>query len=260
MTPAFLGFWFVISLLVGACTLTPGMEEEQGTLRFVTEDYPPLTFRNAAGEMTGLATEIVMEVMERQTIDEKIALLPWSEAYDMALKEPNVVIFSINRTPVREKLFHWVGPIAKSSTILYAKKGAGVTVNSLEDAKGLTAIGVVESWFSKQNLEQDGFTNLESAPLPIQIINRLMAGEVQAVPLTDITAAEILKEGGFNIRDVEPVFSIDTEYIFIGLSKGTPRSVVQAWEKDLQQMKTDGTFGKIYERYFPGEDTGDLMQ
>ena len=44
-----------------------------------------------------------------QLRDYQIRLYPWARAYDMALKEPNVLIFLIARTSARETQFKWAG-------------------------------------------------------------------------------------------------------------------------------------------------------
>ena len=110
-----------------------------------------------------------------------------------ALNNPNVVLFSAERTEKREKLFQWVGPVGKNSAILYAKKGSGIRIKSLEEAKKIAAIATTTDWFTEQDLKSKGFTNLVSSPLPVTSVKQLMNGEVQLSVFTDITAPEIAK-------------------------------------------------------------------
>jgi polar amino acid transport system substrate-binding protein len=72
----------------------------------------------------------------------------------------------MDRTEIREDLFQWVGPVGTNTTWIYTKNGSGITLNTLNDAKKLNKIGVVNSWFSTQFLEKEGFSNLvyESTP------------------------------------------------------------------------------------------------
>ena len=219
------GLVFLLAVFLTACDKAPATDDLNSEttmpekLRFVTEDYPPLTFKNEAGEITGLATEIVQTIMKKQNIDEEIELMPWNDAYNLALNNSNVVIFSIKRTTEREELFNWVGPIAKNSTIFYVKKGSGLVINNLEEAKKLNAIGVVEDWFSKQNLENSGFKNLNSSILPAEVVEKLIKEEIQAAPFTDITVGDIVEDAGYTINDIEPAFLIDSGYVYIGYQK-----------------------------------------
>ncbi|MEE9551524.1 MAG: transporter substrate-binding domain-containing protein, partial [Gammaproteobacteria bacterium] len=147
----------------------------------------------------------------------------------------------------------------ETRAMLYSEKDSGITLDSMDDAKRLDAIGVVDNWFSKQELESEGFKNLVGSPLPTQAIKKLMRGEVQAVTLTNITAKKLVEEAGYTMNDLEPVLLIDSGHFYIGLSKNTSEKKVRQWNKDLADIKRDGTFGKIYKKYFPNENISDLI-
>jgi polar amino acid transport system substrate-binding protein len=93
-----------------------------GIFQLVTEEYPPITFMKD-GKPSGFVTDMVREIAARQKIPDNIRLTSWKNAYNMALLHPKVVLFSAERTPEREKLFQWVGPVGRNSAMLYAKKG-----------------------------------------------------------------------------------------------------------------------------------------
>ena len=116
-----------------------------GTLQLYTEQYPPLTFRNNSGEITGFGTDIAGEIMRRNNIFADIRLSTWSNGYDLALSNPNFCLFTMDRTPIRENLFQWVGPIGTNTTWFYTKSGSGITISSLEEARSLSSIGTVNS-------------------------------------------------------------------------------------------------------------------
>src|SRR3990167_4825058 len=92
-------------LLAGALAASQASAQ---TIRAVTETTP---YTYQKGErVVGTATEVVEKTLQAagQT-DYQVRLYPWARAYDMALKEPNVLIFLIARTPVRESQFKWAG-------------------------------------------------------------------------------------------------------------------------------------------------------
>jgi polar amino acid transport system substrate-binding protein len=225
----------------------------------LTEEYPPVTFMKD-GKVTGFVTDIVREITDRQGIPDRIRLTSWDEAYNVALSSPNVVLFSAERTEKRENLFHWVGPVGKNSAILYAKKGSGIKINSLEEAKKVRAIATTANWFTEQYLKDKGFTNLVSSPLPITAVKQLMNGEVQISVFTDITIPEIMKTAGYSMDDLEPVFTVSNTYFYIAMSRGTPVEMVKKWQSALVGLKADGTFEKIYRRYIPNADLNDLLK
>jgi polar amino acid transport system substrate-binding protein len=227
-------------------------------IQMVTEEYPPVTFMKD-GKVTGFVTGIVREISKRQGIPDNIRLTSWDEAYGLALINPNVVLFSCERTEKREKLFQWVGPVGKNSSIFYAKKGSGIKLDSLEDARKVAAIGTVTSWFNEQDLKNRGFTNLVSSQLPADCVKKLMNGEVKLCVLTDITAGDIVKSAGYSMDDLEPVATLSSSYFYIALSLGTPKETVEKFKSALNGIKSDGTFEKIYLSYIPGADISDLL-
>jgi polar amino acid transport system substrate-binding protein len=203
---------------------------------------------------------MVREIAVRQKIPDNIRLTSWKNAYNMALLHPKVVLFSAERTPEREKLFQWVGPVGKNSAMLYAKKGSGIRINSLQEAKAIAAIATTTNWFTEQHLKHEGFRNLRSSPDPRSNVRQLMDGEVQLSIFTDITIPEIVRDAGYGMQDLEPVFTVLQTYFYIAISRDTPADVVQAWQSTLDCLKQDGTFEKMYRRYLPDGDLDDLLR
>lgn len=254
-------FCLMMSLIVlGGCVCAP-QKNMTGTsdLTLLTEEYPPVTFMKE-GKVTGFVTDMVREIIARQGIADTIKLTSWDEAYKSALSRPNVVLFSAERTEKREKLFQWVGPVGKNSAILYAKKGSGIKIKSLEEARKIAAIATTTDWFTEQYLKSKGFTNLVSSPLPVTNVRQLMDGKVQLSVFTDITAPEIVKNAGYGMDDLEPVFTVSNTYFFIAISQGTAPDTVKKWQSSLDGLKADGTFEKIYRRYIPNADLHDLLK
>ncbi len=235
----------------------PG-ETPPGILQLMTEDYPPVTYQQN-GKTTGLATEIVQEILRRCGLPDNIRMTSWSSAYNMTLINPNTVLFSTERTALREKLFHWVGPIGQNTLAFYAKKGSGIRIQSLEDAKKVKAIATTAGWFSEQILKDAGFTNLVSSAQPTSNVVQLMNGEVQLSVFTDLTIPSIARQAGFGVSDLEMLFAITKTKFYIAISLGTPQKTLEQWKQTLSSMKQDGTFRLIYERYVPGADIAELL-
>ena len=236
----------------------PG-ETPPGIFQMVTEEYPPITFMKD-GKPSGFVTEMVREIASRLHVPDKIRLTSWKNAYNMALLHPNVILFSAERTPEREKLFRWVGPVGKNSAVLYAKKGSGIRLNSLDEAKRAGAIATTTDWFTEQLLKREGFTNLVSSANPAENVRQLMNGDVQFSIFTDLTVPEIVKNAGYGMDDLEPVYTVSKTYFYIALSRDTPAEVARAWQSALDALKKEGTFERIYRRYLPDAELEDLLK
>ena len=83
--------------------LLPVMVEAQG-LTIISENNPPFNFAKQ-DVLTGSSMEVVREMLRRMNQDDIIQILTWARGYNLALTQPNVVLFSTARTPERENLF-----------------------------------------------------------------------------------------------------------------------------------------------------------
>ncbi len=235
----------------------PG-EIPPGIVQLVTEEYPPITFMYD-GRPAGFVTDMVREIAQRNAIPDNVRLTSWKNAYNMALLHPNVVLFSADRTSERDELFHWVGPVGRNSAILFAKKGSGIRITTLQEAREVGAIATTTDWFTEQYLKREGFTNLVSSKAPVDNVKQLMNGEVQLSIFTNLTIPEIVKEAGYSMDDLEPVYTVSHSDFYIAISLGTPAETVERWRNTLNELKRDGTFEKIYRSYLPQAELNDLI-
>jgi polar amino acid transport system substrate-binding protein len=233
-------------------------EMPPGIFQLMTEEYPPITFMKE-GKPAGFVTDMVREIASRLNIPDNIRLTSWKNAYNMTLLYPNVILFSAERTAEREALFRWVGPVGKNNVIFYAKKGSGIVINSLEDAKQLEVIATTTDWFTEQYLKEQGFSNLISSGSPEENVRQLMSGEAKLSIFTDLTVSEIVHNAGYSMEDLEPLFTVTQTYFYIAISKDTSEEVYQKWAAALNTLKQDGTFKEIYHNYLPDAELDDLM-
>jgi polar amino acid transport system substrate-binding protein len=230
-----------------------------GKIQLVTEEYPPVTFMRD-GKPAGFVTDMVREITARLDIPDNISLTSWKNAYNMALLHPNIIIFSMDRTEAREDLFQWVGPVGQNSALLFARKGSGISIGSMEEARNVDSIATTTDWWTEQHLKAAGFTNLISSPEPGENVRQLMEGSVELSIFTDVTIPEIVRSAGYGMDELEPVFTVEQNYFYIGISKGTSPEMVEKWQSTLDNMKNDGTFEEIYRNYLPHADLDNLLR
>lgn len=220
-------------------------------LQIYTEPYPPLTFMNENGEITGYGTDVLKEIMKRNNNFYDIHLSSWSNGYQLALNNPNFCLYTMDRTEIRENLFQWVGPIGTNTTWFYTKNGSDIVIESIDDAKNLSSVGTISSWFSAQYLQEKGFTNLVYESNPEVMAEKLIAGQVDAFVCTDITFPNILEKLGYTYNEVKPSFSLMASDFYIAFSQNTSPDIVNQWQSTLDNIKEDGTYNSIHNKWFP---------
>lgn len=116
-------------------------QDSPAQITYMTEDYPPDNFvRN--GTLTGYSVDLLKALWKKMGCPEQpIQVLPWARGYHNALEMPNHMLFTMARTPEREKLFHWVGPIYRTQIALIGLADRGLTLTKLGDAQAyVTAV------------------------------------------------------------------------------------------------------------------------
>jgi polar amino acid transport system substrate-binding protein len=225
----------------------------QAELRLLTEEFPPLSFTEQ-GQPRGMVVEIVQEIQRRQGTKLAIEFLPWARAFRDAKGAGEVALFSMARTPEREKQFKWVGPIVTFYSSIYAPAQDGMRLRSLDDAKRASAVLVVRDWFTAEELKTLGFKNLESVTEPVTAIKMLLAKRAPFFATERLSMPDILAKAGIPASSLEIVYSYASSEGYIAFSLDTPDATVKAWAEQLRGMKRDGSFLRIYKRWLPKDN------
>ncbi len=140
----------VAAVCCAAALLAAGMARAQG-LRMVSEHLPPSSMMEG-NVVVGRETAKVRELLARARIPYTIELLPWKRAYAQALREADTCVYSTTRTPEREALFRWIGPLNEAEWILYGLASRHLALRTLDDARGLEVAPVTQEWLNPQKL------------------------------------------------------------------------------------------------------------
>ncbi|WP_046112864.1 substrate-binding periplasmic protein [Aquincola tertiaricarbonis] len=230
-----------------ACALlaAPAVAAAQ-TIQVVTE-ATPWTYLEG-GRVAGPATEIVTTALQRAGLtDTSINLYPWARAYDLALKEPHTLIFLIARTPAREAQFKWVGEFMKIDYHFYRlKTQADVVVGRLDDARRYT-VGVTRDDLRHQYLQQRGFSKLVVSAHNMDNFRKLIAGQVQLMPMPEDDALALCREARFDCAGLEKVHTLAdmSTGIHAAYSLATPDAVVDRTRQAFDKLRADGTVRRL---------------
>lgn len=244
----------VLAALLASLLLGAAAAADVGQLQFVTEEFAPLNFLQDE-QPTGLGPELVRELQKRTGISAPIAILPWARAYKMAQTLPNIGLINCARTAEREPLFRWVGPIANLRSAIYAKRGAGVRLASLSEAKSARSVIALREGFSAQLLQKLGFSNLYLSPNPRDAIRLMMISPPDTLMMmSTIGVPDALKRIDQKPNALEPILVVMRSQAYIAFSLDTPTSTISQFQKALTDMKRDGSFAALYKKWLPEED------
>lgn len=234
-------------VVLGAVLMLCGAVAQAETFKIMTEEYPPFNY-TADGKLTGLSTEVVQQLAKKVGHPEDIEMLPWARAYGLIQQSDGQILFSMTRTEEREKMFKWVGPIASNKWVFFAKKGSGVTIASLADAKKVEKIGTYKDDAAESFLKAEGFTNLDSVLNDEQNVPKLVAGRINLWIVGELQGIHKAKAKGV-ADQLEKVFDVKDTQLYIAFSKNTPDAEVAKWQAALDAMKADGSIDALVKKY-----------
>ena len=244
------------SALYGAVLLCLGICNAHAvTLRVVTEELPPYNMtRN--GQLTGMSTEVVQAVLKEVNVEANIQSMPWARAYDLALHDPNVLIYSITRTAEREHLFKWVGTIAASRWYLYSSSAHPISLLALDDARALQTATVNED-VGEQYLVARNFVigqQLQASNRYELNYQKLRTGHVDLWISDELNASYLARQAGDdpNLTLVQSLRVPELEEaggFNMAFSVATPDATVQRFREALKTIRENGTYDAIARKW-----------
>ena len=255
----------VIRLLSGAgfvaalsLAYTPALALELSAL---TEALPPLNYE-LDGKVVGFSSDLLDLMAKEAELTVVKRVLPWARAYDMVSRQPNTLIYSLARTPEREALFHWVGPISSRRILLYRLNDrADISLKSLDDARAYR-IGVVRESASAKGLIKLGFPingpqddigpGLDLGVQDESNMKKFMARRFDLLVSLDWAAAYNAKNVGLSPDDLHPAWVLDESLSYwYGLNLATDPDVAKKLNAALQKIKNDGRYLLLKQKYLP---------
>jgi polar amino acid transport system substrate-binding protein len=236
-------------LLVWCLSCLLGIPGTAQSLTIYTEISPPDQFIGSGGVLTGYSIEVVREIQRRVGNADPIEVVPWVRGYEEAQSKPNVVLFSVAQTAERMKLFEWLGPIREMVSHFYVKADSRIVLKNMDEARGLTMIGVYKEDVRDQYLSKLGFTNLDRSIDEKTMFKKLMAGRIEAITCTPEGLSQSALSAGFKPDDFRAAMPFLKVQIYIAFSKGTAKSILKSWSSALESLKKDGILEQLMKKY-----------
>lgn len=211
------------------------------TLYVATEYSPPSSMREN-GVVTGISADKVREMMARAGVGYRIDLLPWKRAYTAALQRPDACVFATTRTPERERLFKWVGPLDETQWVLMGRADRHYRLDQLDDARRYR-IGTYNGDAREQYLRARGFV-LDSAQDDLTNPRKLLLGRIDLWAASLRNGSAVLDQHGWRGR-IAPVLAFNKFQVYLACNPQLPDQQLQRLNAAADEMWRDGTMRRI---------------
>jgi polar amino acid transport system substrate-binding protein len=222
-------------------------------LRIVTEDLPPYSMM-VDDQVSGLSTEVVKALLAELGLQASIEIMPWARAYDLALHEQNVLIYSMTRSTEREALFHWVGTVAPVHWYLFSSTTHPITLAQLGEAMGYQ-IGTVQADAGEDYLLEHGFSfkhNLQSSHKYELNYEKLKFARIDLWINDQYSASYLARQAGDDPAQTLvpslPLTQLGDE-LSLAFSLGTPATTVERFRRGLETLHRNGTYDAIARKW-----------
>jgi polar amino acid transport system substrate-binding protein len=203
------------------------------------------------GQPDGLAVELVARIQERLGRPERLEIIPWARANALARAEPNVLLAVLVRTPEREAILDFVGPVFTTRVSAYVVKGRLDELRRGDPGLHKVRAGGQRSTVFVSLPRRMGYNVTDEVTTAETAARMLMSRRFDLWFVAEELMPASMERAGYRPDAVELAFNLSVDGVYFAFSKGTPEATVTAWADALRDMKRDGSFLKIHQKWLP---------
>jgi polar amino acid transport system substrate-binding protein len=242
--------FILMALMIAGCS--DGEQAPTETLTMGLDDtFAPMGFRDEKGNLIGFDVELAEEVAKRIGVTMKFQPIDWSMK-ETELNAGNIDFIwnGYTITPARQEMVAFSKPYLENSQIIVTLIDS--EINTKADLSGKNvAVQAESSALDAINTDPEvaaSFGKLVEFSTNNEAFSDLEAGRSDALVVDEVLARFYMKQNGQeNYKVLEENFG-DEEY-GVGVRK-SDTELLEKLDKALDEMKKDGTYDKIYTKWF----------
>jgi ABC-type amino acid transport substrate-binding protein len=206
--------------------------------------YPPFE-QGKPGNYTGFDIELMEAITEKMGRKAEFQDTSFETIFrDVAQGKFEAVISAATITEEREQAVDFSNPYYLSEQAVLVKEGSDI--ESLEDLEGKTVAAQQGTTGLELAKEELGGSEIRPYPEGPDAVNALKAGTVEGVVIdAPVAQNAVEKSGGVEIAEKVPT----EETYGIAVAQGDTE-LLDEINKALKEVEQDGTYDKIYEKWF----------
>lgn len=212
--------------------------------------YAPFESQNEKGEIVGFDIEVVQAVAQKAGIEVKFVNTPWEGIFNTLNQgDRDFLVSAITITDERKQTMDFSAPYFDAQQLIAVKKDSKIA--SFADLKTLK-VGVQngttgdEVVTKLQGKDSANIKRFESTPLALK---ELEGGGVDAVVADNGVVVHYVNNNADSAFKTISDNSFASEQYGLAVKKGNT-GLLEKLNKGLADMKADGTYNKIYTKYF----------
>ncbi len=212
------------------------------TIKVVTEYLPPFQIIDNNGKLSGYATEVVNELFLLTGDQKNVYVLPWIRAYDIAKKEPNILIYSLAHTQERDNLFYWIGNLKHESFYFWGLKSKfNQRFTSLEQLKHFH-IASAKNYNTERYITKNNFKNIYRVLKNEQELGMLYRHRVDLIISNELVLKTLAHIKAYDFSKMVKLFEAKdlSNDLAIAFSLNSDSAIVERFKQAFQQLEQNG--------------------
>lgn len=222
------------------------------TLKIVGEEnYAPISFEQN-GEVKGISPDIIREAFKRIGYDASLQVLPWKRAQEMVKNGDADALFSPYKNAEREQIYSFPSvPLMEEQNVFMVRKDSEIKFDGDVTKLSKYTIGTVDGYIAFKEYVDKGQAKVDYSGNMEQAIDKMLNNRgVDLVYNTNYIMYDTLKKMGKldQVKELKPAVVVNPSYLAF-TKKRDFSELIQKFEKALTDMKADGTYQGIIDRY-----------
>ncbi|MBP9674480.1 MAG: amino acid ABC transporter substrate-binding protein [Bacteriovoracaceae bacterium] len=211
--------------------------------------YPPMEFENEKGQPQGFDVDLAQALAEKIGLKVEYKVMPWDGILaGLVSNRYDIIMSSLNITQERKKSVDFIEYV-RMGQIFVSKKGSKL-VKSIADTKGLIVAAqrdTTSSEFVEKNKKTWGLKDIKTFVSATDAFSALKSKQADFIVIDEPVGAYYanLDKKTFEVTGS----AMQTEPIGIAIRK-KDKDLYTKLEKALKEIKKEGTYHKIYEKWF----------
>jgi len=207
--------------------------------------------RDKHGYLTGYSVEVMQILMQQTNTTAPIQIKSWANAYKIALKQKNTLIFSIARSHIREDKFIWGGSLLREKLYVWGLKGhSPPEVESLAALRKYT-ITVINRGTQEEYLTENNFTKLMRTSNYINTIKLLYGKRTQFIISAQDNLMKRTQMMHYNPDRLYKVMYLEgaSTQLYFAFSKETDPNIVNSFKAAYKELVDSGKLVSIKQKW-----------
>jgi len=219
------------------------------TITAAQDPWAPFVQKDASSP--GVSVEIIVEAFKTQghTVDFKV--MPWSRSLEEVKAGRVDVLVATWYTEDRTSYLKYSDPYLENSLKFIKRSGDSFEYNGIDSLKGKT-VGIVRNYgYGDEFLNAKTFKKPEANDF-VSNAKKLTAKRIDLTLEDELVAKSTLSNAGMNLSDFEftnNALSVNPLHVTMGLANSNHSEYINAFNKGLAEIKSNGTFDKILAKY-----------